>query len=608
MGYYGVVLSLALVLALGRLEPANPPRTEVRAPIDEGYEKIEYRIPMRDGVKLYTAVYVPKGRTDFPILMERTPYGSEPYGKDKVPPFDPLYVKAGYAFASQDVRGTYESEGTFVNVRPELKSGERGIDESTDTYDTIDWLIKRLKGNNGRVGLHGISYPGFYAAVGALSRHPALKAVSPQAPCSDWFLGDDVHHNGAFFLQDNFEFSAWFDYVRKGLETDHKGLDVPRYGKGAYDFYLDAGTAEGLETRYLKGRVPYWREYALGHDTYDDYWKARALEPQMRDVRCAVLNVGGLFDAEDMWGALNVYAATERQNPGADNFLVMGPWLHGQWDGEASSLAGMQWGMDTGAWYREHVEFPFFDRYLRGNGEKVPEATIFETGTNRWRTFDEWPPKGLTPSAVYLAKGGKLSTTVPAEGGDEYVNDPNAPTPYLAHPEENERPGDLLARDEGWASKRTDVLTYVGDPIEKATTVAGPVDVDLWVSTTGTDGDFVVKLLDVAPAGEPHAGEMRAVREDVMRGRFRDSLERPEAMVPGRSTKIHFQMNDVLHTFRPGHRMAVQVQSSWFPLVDRNPNRFVNVQTAKPGDFQKATVRLELGGSKASAIRFGVLP
>ena len=576
-----------------------------RAPVE--YEKTEYRIPMRDGTKLYTAVYTPKGRTDFPLLMERTPYGSGPYAPGAIPPLPTLYAKAGYAFVFQDVRGTYQSEGTFVNVRPQLEPGTKGIDESTDTDDTIDWLVKRVKGNNGRVGMRGISYPGFYAAVGALSRHPALKAISPQAPVSDWFAGDDVHHNGAFFLQDNFAFCAWFDVPRKGLETDHTGVDLPQNPKGAYAFYLDGGTAEGLEKKYLKGASPYWNEL-LEHDTRDAYWKARALEPRLTDVQCAVLTVGGWFDAEDLWGALNVYAATERQNPGLENSLVMGPWSHGQWDGPASSLAGMRWGQDTGAWYREHVEFPFFERHLRSVGGKTPEMTAFETGANRWRTFEVWPPKDLATGVVYLAAEKGLSAVPPKAGEDTYVNDPDAPTPYLENPAEAERPQGLLAQDETWASKRKDVLTYVGEPLAKATTLAGPIDADLWFTTTGTDGDFVVKLLDIAPAGEPHAGEMRMVRADVMRGRFRNSLEKPEPFTPGKPTAVRMRMNDVLHTFKPGHRMAVQVQSSWFPLVDRNPNRFVNVQKAKPGDFQKATIRVLRGGAHASAIRFGVLP
>ena len=595
------------MLALSTPFPLVVPSPRRREAAAFAYEKIEARVPMRDGTRLYTAVYVPKGGAGFPLLMERTPYGSGPYGKGAIPRFDPLYTKAGYAFVFQDVRGTYQSEGTFVNVRPQLESDEKGIDESTDTDDTIDWLVKNVKGNNGRVGMRGISYPGFYAAVGALSRNPALRAVSPQAPVSDWFEGDDVHHNGAFFLQDNFSFSAWFDVPRTGLETDHTGVDLPRSSKGAYAFYLDGGTAEGLERKYLKGRSPYWNEI-VEHDTRDAYWKARALEPRMRDVRCAVLTVGGWYDAEDLWGALNVYAATERQNPAIENALVMGPWSHGQWDGPATSLAGMRWGMDTGAWYREHVEFPFFERHLRGVGGPPPEATAFETGTNRWRTFDAWPPKGLVPGAVFLAEDKGLAKDAPDAGEDAYANDPNAPTPYLADPSRDERPQDLLAQDEGWAAKRKDVLTYVGEPLKTATTLAGPVDADLWVTTTGTDGDFVVKLLDVAPAGEPHAGEMRLVRADVMRGRFRNSLEKPEAITPGKPTEIRIRMNDVLHTFKPGHRMAVQVQSSWFPLVDRNPNRFVpNIQRARPEEFQKATIRVLRGGAHASAVRFGVL-
>ena len=573
------------------------------------YQKLEFRIPMRDGVKLYTAVYVPKGGAGFPLLMERTPYASEPYGKDALPGFDPLYAKAGYGFVSQDVRGRYLSEGTFENVRPQLKPGETGIDESTDTYDTIDFLVKNVKGNNGRVGMKGISYPGFYAGAGALSRHPALKAVSPQAPVCDWFVGDDVHHNGAFFLQDNFGFSAWFDMPRKnGPETSHAGIELPKNPGGAYGFYLEGGTSDALEKKYFKGRIPYWQEID-DHPNYDGYWKDRALQTKMTDVRCAVLTVGGWFDAEDMWGALNLYASTERQNPGIDNVLVMGPWSHGQWDGPAASLNGMKWGMDTGAWYREHVELPFFERHLRGKGSApLPEATMFETGANRWRNFDVWPPKGLTPGAVYLAKGGKLSDTAPTPWVDSYVADPMHPTPYLADPSREDRPGDLLAQDETWASKRKDVLTYVGEPLAKAKTLAGPVEVDLLVRTTGTDGDFVVKLLDVAPKGEPHAGEMRMVRADVMRGRFRNSLEKPEPFVPQQPARVRFKMNDVLHTFKPGHRMAVQVQSYWFPLVDRNPNRFVeNVEKAKPSDFQAATVRIELGRKQGSAIRFGVL-
>ena len=459
----GLLLALC-VPTIARQQGAPP----VAAPTF-AYEKRELRIPMRDGVKLYTAVYVPKGKTNFPLLMTRTCYSSGPYGptagKPDIIGGIEMYQKAGYGFVSQDVRGTYQSEGTFVNVRPQLKPGEKGIDESTDTYDTIDYLIKHVPGNNGRVGLVGVSYPGFYAAVGALSHHPALKAVSPQAPCADWFKGDDVHHNGAFFLQDNFDFSAWFDVPRKGLETDHQGIDIPRNPNGAYAFFLDAGTADGLEKKYFQSRSPYWNEL-IAHDTYDAYWKARAVPPQMKNVPCAVLNVGGWFDAEDMWGPLNTFGQTSKQSPKTDNFLVMGPWSHGQWEGRGQSLGGMDWGSDTSAWFRENVEFPFFERYLRQTGTAAPaKATLFETGTNTWRTFAQWPPKTTRPLSVYLADNKTVSTASPArETSDTYVNDPNAPTPYLADPTRPRRPGDLLTHDEAWAAKRADVLTYTGAP------------------------------------------------------------------------------------------------------------------------------------------------
>lgn len=591
---------LAVVAALA-LSPA----------VSAGYEKLEFRIPMRDGVKLYTAVFVPRGGVDFPILMERTPYSAGPYEKDSQVPdqdFSP-YVKAGYGLAYQDVRGQYQSEGTYVNVRPQLAPGEKGIDESTDTYDTIDYLVKHVKGNNGRVGLRGISYPGFYAAVGALSRHPALKAVSPQAPVSDWFRGDDVRHNGAFFLQDNFGFCAWFDVPRQGLETEHPGLPVPEPKNGAYAFFLSAGSAEGLDNRYLRGRIPYWKEI-IDHDTYDAYWKARVIPPRLTGIRCAVLTVGGWFDAEDFWGPLHDYAAIERSSPDIENVIAIGPWSHGEWsDRDASSLNGMEWGMNTAAWYRDHVEFPFFEKHLRGIGSKpLPEATVFETGANQWRTFEQWPPKGLTEKTIYMDRDHGLAESAGAAGKDSYVNDPDSPTPYLEDPKRTDRPGDLLAQNETWAAKRTDVLSYIGEPLGKAITVAGPIDVDLWVTTTGTDGDFIVKVLDIAPKGEPHAGEMRMVRADVLRGRFRNSLEKPEPFVPEKPTEVKFRLNDVLHTFKPGHRMAVQIQSSWFPLVDRNPNRFVpNVERAQPKDLQKATISVLRGGMHASSIKFGVL-
>ena len=573
------------------------------------YDRKTYDIPMRDGVKLHTVVFLPKtvlGK--HPILMERTPYNASGGGIRGSAKFR----EKGYIFAFQDVRGQYLSEGVYENVRP--LGGK--IDESTDTSDTVDYLVKNVPDNNGNVGLWGISYPGFYAGAGAVNTNPHLKAVSPQAPVSDWFLGDDVHHNGAFFQQDNFDFSSSFDFPRKGPEADHSGLRVDKGGKSAYDFFLGAGTAEGLDTGYYKGQIPYWNEI-LDHPNYDAYWKDRSLPSHMKNVKCAVLTVGGWFDAEDMWGALNTYASTERQNPGTPNYLVMGPWYHGMWAGNGRTFGGLDYGQDTSAWYRENVEFPFFEKYLRDVDVAAPaEATVFETGTNVWRKFEQWPPKGLGKKTFYLADGkgiGEAKST----GSDAFVNDPLAPTPYLEDTAGNKRrTRTYMVDDQRWAEKRADVLTYKGTPFEKDATYAGSIDVDFWVATTGTDMDLVVKVIDVyaedaadkTPSGEGMGGYALNVKADIFRGRFRNSFEKPEAFVPGQPTRIHFKMNDLLHTFRKGHRLMVQVQGSWFPLVDRNPNKFVpNVERAKPEDFQKATITVLHDAAHPTSLTFGTL-
>ncbi|RYG36470.1 CocE/NonD family hydrolase [bacterium] len=573
------------------------------------YEKIEYQIPMRDGVKLYTAVYVPrKPKGPFPIIMQRTPYSAGPYGKEsyKGSREDTPFVNAGYGFVFQDVRGRYMSEGEWENVRP---IGRDKTDDATDCYDTVDFLVKNVKGNNGRVGMRGISYPGFYAGAGAINSHPALKAVSPQAPVTDWFMGDDVYHRGAFFVQDNWGFSEWFDVPRKGLEQDHVGLPDYDHGPGGpYGFYLRMGNSNGLETNIAKGRIPYWKEI-MEHDTYDAYWKERALQDKMKGVKCAMLTVGGLFDAEDMWGAIHLYQSTEKQNPGIYNGFVMGPWSHGQWAGKGTSLNGMEFGSDTSAWFQKNIEFPFFDRYLRGGANpKLAEATVFETGANEWRRFNSWPPKDLKKKALYLATGKTLTAAPGAkESANAYENDPAHPTPYLANPEQGDRPGGLLAQDEAWNAKRDDVLTYQGPVLTAPLRMAGPIDTDIWVTTTGTDMDLIVKVLDIWPAGTPYAGQMRMVRSEVIRGRFRDSWSDPKPFVPGQPTRIPLRLNDVLHTFGKGHRIGVMIQSSWFPLVDRNPNRFVNVHKAKPTDYQKATIKILNGGKHASRLSFGTL-
>jgi hypothetical protein len=531
--------------------------------------------------------------------MERTPYGVGPY-KEGYAQFggSQKFREKGYIFAYQDVRGQYMSQGKFVNIRP--LGGK--VDESTDTYDTVDWLVKHVANNNGAVGLWGISYPGFYAAAGAVNSHPALKAVSPQAPCSDWFLGDDIHHNGAFFIEDNFDFSSDFDVPRKGLETDHSGIRVDRKGKSAYDFFLDAGTVQGLDERYLKGRVPYWNE-VMDHPNYDQYWKDRSLPAHFKNVHCAVLTVGGWFDAEDMWGALNLYQASKRLD---HSYLVMGPWYHGMWAEPFGKVLGdLDFGQYTSRWFQENVEFPFFEKYLRGQDVFAPAAmTAFETGNNRWRTFDQWPPSGLRSKTLYLSSSKLLTVEKPADAGqDSYVYDPAHPTPYIADfRTNNERTRTYMVDDQRWAEARPDVLTYRETPLDQDMTVAGPIDVDLWTSTTGTDADFVVKVIDVWPNGNE-----QNLRADIMRGRYRDSFEVPKPFVPGQPTEVHFKLNDVLHTFKKGHAVMVQIQSAWFPLVDRNPNRFVDIYRAKPEDFQPATISILHSSQNASHLTFGTL-
>ena len=580
------------------------------------YSKYEYMIPMRDGVKLYTQVYVPKTVSGkHPILMERTCYGAGPKGPTafKNHRGSPKLQTAGYIFAYQDVRGKGFSEGDFVNIRPQLKPGQKGIDESTDTWDTVDYLVKHVPDNNNKVGMWGISYPGFYTAVGAINSHPSLAAISPQAPVSDWFLGDDVHHNGAFFTQDNFDFSAGFDVPRGGARPT-----INRGSATAYEFFLKAGSAAQLGKTYYQGLIPYWDEL-MQHGTLDEYWKARSLPDKLKGVKCAVLTVGGLFDAEDMWGALNDFQYFEKQNRGIPNFLVMGPWFHGGWAGGTGRKFGdIDFGTDVSAYFRNEIEFPFFEKYLRDQAVAAPaKATIFETGGNRFRKFAQWPPKYTSKFEAFLSPNMTLSGTAPSTDGKvSYDNDPTAPTPYVTDWETSKRrPSTYMLDDQTWASKRKDVVTFTGPTITSDLTVAGPVDVDFWVTTSGTDGDFVVKLIDVYPASElsktrtdtSMANYQMLVRGDVMRGKFRNSFEKPEPFVPGQPTRVHFKMNDVLHTFRYGHKVMIQVQSNWFPLVDRNPNKFIDIYSAKDSDYEKATISLLFGPSHASKVSIGVL-
>jgi putative CocE/NonD family hydrolase len=578
------------------------------------YQKRELMIPMRDGTKLYTALYIPKDKPGkHPILMERTPYGAGPYGADlyRNNRGSKQFVTAGYIFAYQDVRGMGKSEGVFVNDRPQLLFTLRpnDVDESTDTYDTVDYLVRNVPECNGRVGLWGISYPGFYAGVGAINTHPALKAVSPQAPVSDWFIGDDFHHNGALFLMDAVSFAR---FGQSRIQRDPASQPRIDTQGDPFKFYLETGSLANLTEKYFKETDGMWR-YLVLHGNYDEYWQARSLPRSMKNVKCAVLVVGGWFDAEDCWGALNTYKGTEAQNKGIANTLVMGPWWHGMWASPVGQTFGaLDFGQATSTYFQDKIEFPFFDTHLRGDGkQKRPEAEVFETGANRWRTFPKWPPAGRTETAFYLLPDKKVATEAPGTSAteyDEYVSDPANPVPYQGG-QIRSRTREYMIDDQRFATARPDVLSYQTPVMTENTTFAGPITADLFVSTTGTDADFVVKIIDVFPDDAPGklAGYQMLVRAEVMRGKFRKSYANPSPFTPGQVEEVKYELPDVCHTFQKGHRLMVQVQSSWFPLVDRNPQTFTDIYTAKDSDFQKATIRLYHSPSYRSCVRVGLL-
>ncbi|MDR3620234.1 MAG: CocE/NonD family hydrolase [Paludisphaera borealis] len=609
-GRVSFVASTAL-LALSIFHPA----IAVAAGEDDGYikanyTKYEFRIPMRDGVRLFTAVYVPKETTrPYPVLLNRTPYSVAPYGADsyrhEIGPSS-LFSRDGYIIAYQDVRGRWMSEGEFVNVRPHrpLKADAADIDESTDTFDTIDWLVKNVPNNNGKVGQWGISYPGFYTSMGMIDAHPALKAASPQAPIADWFAGDDWHHNGAFFLPHAFNFMSGFGHPRPRptKKEDHSRFEYVK--ADGYNFFLQLGPLSNANARYYKDDVPFWNEM-LKHPSYDDFWAARNIRPHLKSIKPAVLTVGGWYDAENLFGALETYRAVEASSPRATNMLVMGPWLHGGWaHGDGASLGPIAFNSNTAANYREQIEFPFFQYYLKGRGApSLPEAWVFETGTNQWRSFDAWPPRQAKPRSLYLAPGGRVAFSAPeASQGpdyDEYVSDPAKPVEFIDHIA-NRMTSDYMIQDQRFAARRPDVLVYETEELAEDMTLVGPIQARLFVSTSGSDSDWIVKLIDVFPddhpgeaiGGAPLASFQQLVRGDVMRGRFRKSLTSPEPFTPNQPTAVDFTLPDVGHTFRSGHKLMIQIQSTWFPLVDRNPQTFVDIYTAKETDFQKAVQRV----------------
>jgi uncharacterized protein len=623
---------------------AGPLAAQPGAELWSGYTKQEVMIPMRDGVRLFTSIYVPQDSgTKHPILLRRTPYTCGPYGADAFAPGvgrqQARHMREGYIIVCQDVRGAWMSEGSYANVRPYLpvKRGKRDVDETTDTYDTVEWLIRNLKTSNGRVGISGVSYPGFYTWMGTIDAHPAVKATSPQAPVSKWMGGDDFYHNGALLLPHAFNFFANFGRVRTAPTTERQ----PGFDHGTpdeYAFFLRMGPLANANAKYFHGEIPYW-DSLTANDRWNEYWAARDVLQYLKDTRPATLVVGGWFDTENLYGALNSYQVNERLSPNAQNRLVMGPWSHGQWNARGDSLGPIGWDQETAAFYTDSIEGPFFDHYLKNTPTlDLPEAFVFNTGSKQWGRFDAWPPVDVMTKTLWLEAGsglrlgggggndgsdgndgrGARSAPMPY---DEYVHDPGKPVPYT-----NQITGwynaAFMLEDQRFAARRPDVLVYQTEPLAEDVTIAGPIRVRFTVSTSGTDADWVVKLIDVFPddmdntnvrarrraPGVRLGGYQMLVRGDVLRGKFRNSLAAPEPFVPDQPTAISFTLQDAFHTFKAGHRIMIQVQSSWFPMIDLNPGTFVRAIEATPEDFRKTVQRVYRSPERPSYVELTVLP
>ena len=608
----------------------NPPTTTTTddsnttaAEIREHYTKHEYRIPMRDGTKLFTAVYIPKDTSQsYPFLIDRTPYSVGPYGVDHYPKRlgpSPVFVRDGFIFVDQDVRGRYMSEGTFVEVTPAKdKKGPKDFDESTDTYDTIEWLLHNVPNNNGKAGIWGISYDGFFAAAGMIDSHPALKAASPQAPVTDLFMGDDAYHNGAFMLAANFGF-----YINFPAAHRHRPADPQ--ARATITAPLTATISISRWARFRTPKNSCIRNRAIGTirsitSNYDDFWKARDISMHLKNVNAAVMAVGGWFDAEDLVGPRRVFHKVAELDPNTSDKLVIGPWVHGGWAGTpGDKLGDVDFASKTSDFYNSKILLPFFRQHLKDAPDpKLPTAYVFETGTNVWRQYDAWPPPKTEKRTLYLHDGGKLSDAADDSKStyDEYISDPAHPVPFINNIT-TDVPREYMDADQRFLTRRGDVLVYQSAPLQEDVTVAGAVSPHLWVSTSGTDSDFDVKLIDVYPMDFPNpdpnpkdlemGGYQQMVRGEPFRGKFRNSFEKPEPFVPNQPTAINFDLPDINHTFRHGHRIMIQIHSTWFPLTDRNPQKFINIMEATPADFQKATERIYHSKQNPSTIILPVL-
>jgi putative CocE/NonD family hydrolase len=616
----------------GAAPPAPPsvPGAINREFVRENYTKFEYHIPMRDGVKLFTSVYVPKDvftdNKTYPVMLQRTGYSVAPYGTDQyranLGPSE-LFAREKFIFIYQDIRGRYLSEGDYIVIRPHkpVKNGPKDTDESTDAWDSIDWMVKHVPGNSGKVGMYGISQPGFYATAGMIDAHPALVAVAPQAPVTDYYMGDDSYHNGAFMLSHRFNFYMGFRARDGDPEPPQPALPFQFGTPDGYEFFLEMGSLANADEKYFKHRQPLWN-LNLDHTTYDDVWQSRAIWKYLKNIKPAVMLVGGWYDTEDPQGLLRQHAFMEKNGPPAVDMLVVGPWNHGGFArGDGDRLGNVNFGSKTGVYYREKIELPFFLYWLKGRGEsKFPRACVFQTGMNQWRKFDQWPPAASTPSTVWLDAKGKLAWQQPASAAyDEYLADPNKPVPYVGSLIATRILNSYMTEDQRFAATRPDVLVYKSEVLDHDVNVFGPLSVDLRVATTGTDSDFVVKFIDVWPGDAPdynateanapnRGGYQQLVRGEPFRGKFRKSFEKPVPFEPGKPDRITFDLPDIAHTFRAGHRIMVQIQSSWFPLNDRNPQKFMDIPKALSTDFVKATQRVYFGGPEGSKITFRVEP
>ena len=608
--FQSITLTTILLVATANLFAQTRP--------DDKYSRQEVMIPMRDGIKLHTIIFTPKESSDkLPFLMLRTPYGVNRYPSPERIAYVKDMAEDGYIFVYQDIRGRYLSEGKYAMMRfSRDKKDQKSIDEASDTYDTIDWLLKNIPNNNGKVGMYGVSYDGWTTIIAAADPHPALVAVSEQATPSDMFMNDDLHHNGAFRLSYAFEY-AFMEEISK---TD----SLYQFGNyDTYDWYLKLGPLSNLNNKYIHAKLPSWNDFTK-HPNYDAYWKEEALTSRLDHPRLAIQHVSGWWDQEDMVGPQDAYRALEKHDTNHQNFIVLGPWRHGGWGGgEGKSLGNIKFDdQATATYFRKEIQAKWFAWYLKGKGDgKFAEAISFQTGSNKWMNYSAWPPKEATIKNIYFHPGGKLSFQAPAAAEanpfTSYVSDPAKPVPYRARPIEetygpNSRWYTWLTDDQRFVDGRPDVLTFQTDTLTHDVTITGNVAAKLFAATTGTDADWVVKLIDVYPQEYKKELKMSGyelmIADDVFRGRFRNSFSKPEPMTPGKVEQYTIDLHGADHVFKKGHRIMVQVQSTWFPIIDRNPQKYVpNIFEASAGDYQKATQSIYHTAKFASCIALPVV-